>query len=77
MFSCAAAGGELGEALACLAAATRGLLVLGELPGPGDAAAALRIARALGWPVAADVLSGAPRRSWRRAWCAGGMSEAG
>ena len=45
--------------MACLAAARRGLLVLGELPDPADAAAALRIARALGWAVAADVLSGA------------------
>ncbi|KAK9837268.1 hypothetical protein WJX81_002656 [Elliptochloris bilobata] len=51
-------GGELGEALACLASARRGLLVLGELPSAADAAAALRVARALGWPVAADVLSG-------------------
>jgi len=41
-----------------LAGARRGLLVLGELPTPADAAAALRVAAALGWPIAADVLSG-------------------
>lgn len=38
---------------------TRGLLVVGQLMSPADVAAAAAIAEALGWPVAADVLSGA------------------
>jgi hypothetical protein len=54
-----ACGGALQDAVATLARARRGLLVLGELPGAADAAAALRVGAALGWPVAADVLSGA------------------
>ncbi len=36
----------------------RGLVVVGELQGGEQAAAARRIGAALGWPVAADVLSG-------------------
>lgn len=36
----------------------RGLLVVGELQGGEQAAAARRIGAALGWPLVADVLSG-------------------
>jgi hypothetical protein len=57
--SASACGGALQDAVETLARARRGLLVLGELPGAADAAAALRVGAALGWPVAADVLSGA------------------
>ena len=38
--------------------AKRGLLVVGELMSPADAVTATRLAGVLGWPVAADVLSG-------------------
>ena len=41
-----------------LARAERGLLVVGELRSAADRGAARRVARCLGWPVAADVLSG-------------------
>jgi isochorismate synthase/2-succinyl-5-enolpyruvyl-6-hydroxy-3-cyclohexene-1-carboxylate synthase/2-succinyl-6-hydroxy-2,4-cyclohexadiene-1-carboxylate synthase/O-succinylbenzoate synthase len=37
---------------------TRGLLVVGQLDGSEDVAAVLSIARSLGWPIVADVLSG-------------------
>lgn len=43
---------------ALLAGAPTGLVVVGELAEPGDAVSAAHIARALGWPVAADILSG-------------------
>jgi 2-succinyl-5-enolpyruvyl-6-hydroxy-3-cyclohexene-1-carboxylate synthase len=46
------------EALAAVLGARRGLLVIGELPTPEDVAAASQLAQLLGWPVAADVLSG-------------------
>ena len=57
----ASCGGDAGaqELLACLAGAKRGLLVVGQLATPQDCVAALRVAQALGWPVVADVLSGA------------------
>ncbi|EIE27179.1 Thiamin diphosphate-binding protein, partial [Coccomyxa subellipsoidea C-169] len=43
-----------------LAGAQRGLLVVAQMGHPEDCLAALKIARSLGWPVVADVLSGAP-----------------
>jgi isochorismate synthase/2-succinyl-5-enolpyruvyl-6-hydroxy-3-cyclohexene-1-carboxylate synthase/2-succinyl-6-hydroxy-2,4-cyclohexadiene-1-carboxylate synthase/O-succinylbenzoate synthase len=54
----AAASPELGRVLQLLLTAKRGLIVVGEQPHPGAAAAAVQLAFALGWPVAADVLSG-------------------
>ena len=59
------------ELLGCLGGARRGLLVVGQLTTPQDCMAALRIAQALGWPVAADVLSGAFMiwHSWPLATC--------
>lgn len=50
------------ELLAVINGAQRGLLVLGEL-SPQDAAAAADLATTLGWPVAADILSGARMQS--------------
>ena len=49
---------EAQELLAMLLRAKRGLLVVGELMSPADAVTATRLAGVLGWPVAADVLSG-------------------
>ncbi len=46
---------------ATLAGAHCGLLVVGELLSSAEAAAAVRLASLLGWPVAADVLSGLHR----------------
>jgi isochorismate synthase/2-succinyl-5-enolpyruvyl-6-hydroxy-3-cyclohexene-1-carboxylate synthase/2-succinyl-6-hydroxy-2,4-cyclohexadiene-1-carboxylate synthase/O-succinylbenzoate synthase len=54
----AAASPELGHVLQLLLTAKRGLIVVGEQSHPGAAAAAVQLALALGWPVAADVLSG-------------------
>jgi isochorismate synthase/2-succinyl-5-enolpyruvyl-6-hydroxy-3-cyclohexene-1-carboxylate synthase/2-succinyl-6-hydroxy-2,4-cyclohexadiene-1-carboxylate synthase/O-succinylbenzoate synthase len=54
----AAASPELGRVLQLLLTAKRGLIVVGEQAHPGAAAAAVKLAAALGWPVAADVLSG-------------------
>lgn len=48
----------LQQLLATVRGARRGLLVIGELVDPEDVAAAVQIAQLLGWPVAADVLSG-------------------
>ncbi len=44
--------------MGCIAAARRGVIVVGQLTRPEQAAAALKIAEALGWPLVADVLSG-------------------
>jgi isochorismate synthase/2-succinyl-5-enolpyruvyl-6-hydroxy-3-cyclohexene-1-carboxylate synthase/2-succinyl-6-hydroxy-2,4-cyclohexadiene-1-carboxylate synthase/O-succinylbenzoate synthase len=41
-----------------LMSARRGLLVVGELVGSEEVAAVMKLAALLGWPVAADVLSG-------------------
>lgn len=41
-----------------MAAAQKGLIVVGQMTRAEDAAAALKIAEALGWPLVADVLSG-------------------
>ena len=49
--------------MGCIAAAKRGLIIIGQMARAEDAAAALKIAEALGWPVAADVLSGIPTSS--------------
>jgi len=49
---------ELSGLVVMLARARRGLLVVGEQSDPGEVVAAARLAEALGWPVAADVLSG-------------------
>lgn len=46
------------ELCALLATAKRGILVVGELLSPSDAALVVRIGRRLGWPVVADILSG-------------------
>lgn len=47
-----------GSLLDTLRQTTRGLLVVGQLDRSEDVAAVLAIARSLGWPVVADVLSG-------------------
>lgn len=44
--------------MTCIAAARRGIIVVGQMTHAEDAAAALKIAQALGWPLVADVLSG-------------------
>jgi len=44
-------------ARAC-AGASRGLVVVGELSDPADVVSAAHVAASLGWPVAADILSG-------------------
>jgi isochorismate synthase/2-succinyl-5-enolpyruvyl-6-hydroxy-3-cyclohexene-1-carboxylate synthase/2-succinyl-6-hydroxy-2,4-cyclohexadiene-1-carboxylate synthase/O-succinylbenzoate synthase len=54
----AAASPELGRVLQLLLTAKRGLISVGEQSHPGAAAAAVQLAAALGWPAAADVLSG-------------------
>jgi isochorismate synthase/2-succinyl-5-enolpyruvyl-6-hydroxy-3-cyclohexene-1-carboxylate synthase/2-succinyl-6-hydroxy-2,4-cyclohexadiene-1-carboxylate synthase/O-succinylbenzoate synthase len=55
----AAAGGpEFTRVLQLLLQAQRGLVVIGEQVDSGAAAAAVQLAGLLGWPVAADVLSG-------------------
>ena len=51
-------GAALQSALRALGSARRGLIVAAELPHPEDAVAAAQLSRLLGWPVAADVLSG-------------------
>lgn len=43
--------------MGCIAAARRGIIVVGQVRAE-QAAAALRIAEGLGWPLVADVLSG-------------------
>jgi 2-succinyl-5-enolpyruvyl-6-hydroxy-3-cyclohexene-1-carboxylate synthase len=48
----------LTDLIATLRSAERGLLVVAELTSPEDVMAALNISKALGWPVAADALSG-------------------
>lgn len=53
-----AASHELAETLSLLSRAERGLLVVGELLSAEDVAACVRLGQLLGWPVAADVLSG-------------------
>jgi isochorismate synthase/2-succinyl-5-enolpyruvyl-6-hydroxy-3-cyclohexene-1-carboxylate synthase/2-succinyl-6-hydroxy-2,4-cyclohexadiene-1-carboxylate synthase/O-succinylbenzoate synthase len=55
----AAAGGpEVARALDLLQQAKRGLIVVGEQLDSGAAVAAVQLGALLGWPVAADVLSG-------------------
>ena len=44
--------------IAMLAGTQRGLLLVGELMTHQETAAAISIARRLGWPIATDVLSG-------------------
>jgi len=44
--------------MSCIAAARRGIIIVGQMTCAEDAAAALKIAEALGWPLVADVLSG-------------------
>ena len=44
--------------MGCIAAARRGIIIVGQVPRAEQAAAALKIAEALGWPLVADVLSG-------------------
>jgi isochorismate synthase/2-succinyl-5-enolpyruvyl-6-hydroxy-3-cyclohexene-1-carboxylate synthase/2-succinyl-6-hydroxy-2,4-cyclohexadiene-1-carboxylate synthase/O-succinylbenzoate synthase len=46
------------EAVHAVLRAKRGLILVAELPHPADAAAAVTLAQALGWPVVTDVLSG-------------------
>ena len=48
----------MADLIATLRSAERGLLVVAELTSPEDVMAALNISKALGWPVAADALSG-------------------
>lgn len=54
--------------MGCIAAARRGIIVVGQMTRAEEAAAALKIAEALGWPLVADVLSGIPTSSvyWAR-----------
>lgn len=54
----AVAAAGVSNALDLLLQAQRGLIVVGEQLDSGAAAAALQLAALLGWPVAADVLSG-------------------
>jgi 2-succinyl-5-enolpyruvyl-6-hydroxy-3-cyclohexene-1-carboxylate synthase len=54
----AAGGAAEAAAFAAVAGAQRGLLVLGEQVTPEEVHAAVQLAQALGWPVAADALSG-------------------
>jgi len=49
--------------MSCLAAARRGIIVVGQMTCAEDAAAAMKIAEALGWPLVADVLSGIATKS--------------
>lgn len=49
--------------------ACRGLVVVGELQGGQQAAAAARIGTALGWPIVADVLSGEWRLNTAACFC--------
>ena len=50
--------GSLERIAATVAAARRGLVVIGSLPGERDREAAAALAERLGWPVAADIRSG-------------------
>ena len=54
--------------LSTLRGATRGLLVVAETCSAAEAVAAAAVARTLGWPVVADVLSGGAM-SWRKGRC--------
>ncbi|GAX76586.1 hypothetical protein CEUSTIGMA_g4032.t1 [Chlamydomonas eustigma] len=49
---------EAASLVALLMSARRGLLVVNELVGSKDTVAVMKLAELLGWPVAADVLSG-------------------
>jgi hypothetical protein len=60
----AAADAATAEMLSVIAGARRGLLVVGRMASVEDCVAALKIAEALQWPVAADVLSGAYSKSF-------------
>eukprot|EP00887_Chlorella_sp_A99_P005642 scaffold1.g5642.t1 len=51
-------GSAAAAALAAIRGAQRGLIVVGELTHPEDVVAAAQLGRVLGWPLAADVLSG-------------------
>jgi 2-succinyl-5-enolpyruvyl-6-hydroxy-3-cyclohexene-1-carboxylate synthase len=51
-------GPALAHALRVLAGASRGTVLAGQLRSGADRVAALRVARLLGWPVVADMLSG-------------------
>ena len=50
--------GNLEQIAATIAAARRGLVVIGNLPRERDREAAVSLAERLGWPVAADIRSG-------------------
>ena len=52
------AGGREAAALGAILGASRGLIVVGELAQPEDIVAAAQLGRLLGWPLAADILSG-------------------
>jgi isochorismate synthase/2-succinyl-5-enolpyruvyl-6-hydroxy-3-cyclohexene-1-carboxylate synthase/2-succinyl-6-hydroxy-2,4-cyclohexadiene-1-carboxylate synthase/O-succinylbenzoate synthase len=49
---------EMAALLSTAGKARRGLLIIGELIQPEDVAAIVQLAQSLGWPIAADVLSG-------------------
>ncbi|KAG7671813.1 putative Protein PHYLLO, chloroplastic [Nannochloris sp. 'desiccata'] len=49
---------EMAVLLSTAGKARRGLLIIGELIQPQDVAAIVQLAQLLGWPIAADVLSG-------------------
>ncbi len=49
---------DMAALLSAAGKARRGLLVIGELIQPQDVAAIVQLSQALGWPIAADVLSG-------------------
>ena len=51
---------SLGDLLEHLRSQSRGLIVVGEQLDPAESVAAVQIAEALGWPLAADSLSGEP-----------------
>ena len=50
--------------MGCIAAARRGIIVAGQMTRPQQAAAALKMSEALGWPLVADILSGTGITPW-------------
>jgi len=73
----AAAGADVSGVLQMLLQSRRGLMVVGEQLDSGAAAAALQLAALLGWPVAADVLSGLRVGSSGSSSSSGGYGSSG
>eukprot|EP00798_Chlamydomonas_sp_ICE-L_P027190 gene27190-2434_t len=49
---------EMGQLVACLQSARRGLIVVGEMLDASEIVQVVQLCKQLGWPVAADILSG-------------------